>query len=238
MSGRPVGLHPANTAGFVPLIGNSIEIAHSTPEYGSVSPRVEMERMKPQSETRVQNMCQIILLVVVVCVIVCGLRRYIAPPSSFVVARRAQLGVVDMHVKLPPATQEKLFVARKPTDVGVLHNLTACSDANCVTDSSKAENEDKIRAFLEANSKAMIMVFAPWCPACTKALPEYANAAETSSMPMAIINADIVPQSLLVGPDSLMNLQYFPHVAKYQNGELSEFEGHITRENLLNVVAE
>lgn len=254
MSSRPVGMHPANTPMFVPLIGDSIEIPESIPEYGSTA-QLEIERTMPQNKEGRVPFVYKIMFVIVACVIIfvivdtfvmannvfATVERFFGVtskrPKPFRSARRAS-GNVDMHVKLPMATQEKLFVAQTPTDTGVLHNLTACNDVECTTDSNKAKNEDTIHAFLQANPEALLMVFAPWCPACTKALPEYAKAAESSPMPVAIINADMVPQTLLTGPDSLLNLQYFPHVAKHTNGGLSEFDGYLSHENLLRFVAD
>ena len=117
-------------------------------------------------------------------------------------------------------------------DTGVLHNLTMCdggecTDAKTVTDDTKKRHAENVRDFLKANPTAIIMVFAPWCPACTQTLPKYADIAGSSTVPMGIVNADMMPHSELAGPDSLFNLQYFPHIAVHKGGSLEEYTGPV-----------
>ena len=244
MTNRPSGFHPANN-GFVPLVGNSVEVVDALPEYRAVGSPVLVMRTAPQSKG-MPFACQILILAIVACLLVYAARRVTTASDSSSQAKSAkrgqmqQQGAVDPHVKLPEATQKKLFVADSHKDTGVLHNLTMCDggeckDAKTVTDEAKERHAENVRDFLKENPTAVIMVFAPWCPACTQALPKYADIAGSSTVPMGIVNADMMPHSELAGPDSLFNLQYFPHVAIKKGGSLQEHTGAIDHSGLSHI---
>ena len=136
----------------------------------------------------------------------------------------------DIHIKLDKTTAKKI---KKPGHKGKgLHNLTPCSghskekcqDTKKIDPSVHKETEKNVRDFLAKHPVCMVMVFAPWCPHCHTAMPEFAKAAEKSEVPFALINAEMMDPKLLQGESALFNVQYFPYILRRETkgGESSD----------------
>ena len=126
----------------------------------------------------------------------------------------------DVHLKLDKTLAKKV---KKPGSSGKgVHNLTPCDssdpskcqDVKKVDPSVHVQNEKHVREFLSKHPVSMIMVFAPWCPHCHTAMPEFAKAAEKCDVPFALINAELLPPKLLQGESALFNVQYFPFIMR------------------------
>lgn len=96
-------------------------------------------------------------------------------------------------------------------------SLCDCDDAattpegyKSMSDASKKKNAKNALNWMKENDTALIMVFAPWCSHCHKAMQPFVDAASQTSVPSLMLNAETVPNELFVGPNALFALQYFP----------------------------
>jgi thiol-disulfide isomerase/thioredoxin len=120
-----------------------------------------------------------------------------------------------------------------------INNLTKCnaSDTSCndfkkVEDAFKVSTTNNVKSFLTKNPDILIMVFAPWCPHCHTALPNFMKASSTvRGMKPCIMNAEMVDHTLLQD----MNVTHFPFIAASHNGMVQSdvFEGPPTVDELV-----
>lgn len=123
-----------------------------------------------------------------------------------------------------------------------VENLTHCSetDSKCkdfkkVDETLKIQNGSKLKEFDESNTNVMYMVYAPWCPHCHTALPKFCEASKKSDVKFALVNAELVPPTLLQGKDALLSVTHFPFLC-HKNKEkniLEVFKGAPTAENIV-----
>lgn len=87
-----------------------------------------------------------------------------------------------------------------------------------MTDAEKASCEKAARAVIARHAKAVVMIFAPWCPHCHTSMASYAAAASSSKLPFYMINAEALPRSAFSGANAIFNLEYFPSYGYTSNG--------------------
>lgn len=198
--------------------------------------------MMPESYQRVQYtdssqepkgapMCGLLIGFIVIVLLIwffarsgCGGQRVV---PVFVNGMRSKVdgkeGGDDVHIKMDKTITSKM---KKPGSTGKgLHNLTPCdaSDPSKCQDVKKidplvhTQNEKHVREFLGKHKVSMIMVYAPWCPHCHTAMPEFAKAASQCDVPFALINAELMPPKLLQGDSALFNVQYFPFIMRRES---------------------
>lgn len=78
------------------------------------------------------------------------------------------------------------------------------------TPGEKNDCEKKAREWLTKHPEAVIMVFAPWCGHCHKAMPLFAELATSSQLPFLMINAEAMPRTALSGESAIYPCQHFP----------------------------
>lgn len=113
----------------------------------------------------------------------------------------------------------------------------SCKDVSKVSDSVLKRNDSAVKSFLEENDECFLMIFAPWCAHCHNAMPKFTSASKKSTVPFAIINAELVSPSLIQGEDSTFDVKHFPYILKREaKGESSKhtvFKDHPTEDNLV-----
>ena len=86
---------------------------------------------------------------------------------------------------------------------------------------AKKDAEARVRAFLGQNPTAVLMIFAPWCPHCSNAMPTFAECAQrlSSRAKFMLVNAEALPTTAFSGEGAIVPIQYFPtFVAKQPAG--------------------
>lgn len=79
------------------------------------------------------------------------------------------------------------------------------------TDAEKEQCHKDAIAWLRSHEKAVVMIFAPWCGHChTQIKMMGALAAEITTYPIVLINAEAVPRMAISGPNAIYNVQHFP----------------------------
>jgi len=110
--------------------------------------------------------------------------------------------------------------AHLKTNLDSVTNLTPCADDDekCndfqkVDPSQKALHTSKVVEFDQehADEKCMYMIYAPWCPHCHTAMPNFVKASNDVDIPFAMINAELVDSSILQG-DKMFNITHFPYI--------------------------
>ena len=110
-------------------------------------------------------------------------------------------------------------VQGKMKESGV-QNLTPCAqkDYKSVPTSEKAKNDESVKRFVDAHPDAILLIWAPWCPHCHKAMPAVAEAAGKvkEDVPTALVNAEMVSPSLISGTDgkSVAKVTHFPFLMR------------------------
>lgn len=102
-------------------------------------------------------------------------------------------------------------------------NLTECieGDGEChdfknVAANFKKSTTEKVHEYLDTHPNMLILVYAPWCPHCHTALPEFMKVVDEvkDTVDVAILNAEMVERELL----GTMNITHFPYIAKCKDG--------------------
>lgn len=79
-----------------------------------------------------------------------------------------------------------------------------------MTDAEKSACEGACRTLLTKHAKAVVMLYAPWCPHCHNAMPGFASAAAKSKTPFVMINAEALPRTAFQGADAIAAVEFFP----------------------------
>lgn len=119
-------------------------------------------------------------------------------------------------------------------------NLTAClqGDVNCkdfknVSEEYKKRKTNEVKEYLQSHQNIMILIYAPWCPHCHTALPQFMEAAdELEDVDVAILNAEMVDRKLMGD----LEVTHFPFIAKSKDGLLHKevFKGRPQRKELVD----
>lgn len=147
-----------------------------------------------------------------------------APPNTKKVTH-------DAHMKSDETLKKSKVQNLTPCDP----NDSTCSDIKKVTTEVKNKSDEEILNFLLENDDAIIMVYAPWCGHCHNAMPHLHKASEKSSIPCALINAELVSEELLAG--KVFDVKYFPFIVrrtkKGETIEIKAFEDQPSEDNLV-----
>jgi len=171
------------------------------------------DETKPEQNSKLCTgmiICAIVILIIVLTTRMCGRSRSYRP-SMYASGRASHMGGVDCHAKTD-------F-----TNSGV-YNLTHCSetDASCkdvknVNKEVAVENGNKLVEFDKTHENCMYMVYAPWCPHCHKAMPNFVEASKASKTPFALVNAELLPPALIQGENAIVDVKHFPFFC-HKNG--------------------
>ena len=99
--------------------------------------------------------------------------------------------------------------------------LIDCQDASkdimafqTMQDSEKLQCHEKLLKWLAMHERAVLMVFAPWCPHCKQAMPLFHQLHQDVNVPFLMVNAEAFPKSTFLqaqnGKDPLIQCEYFP----------------------------
>lgn len=171
----------------------------------------------------------IIFLVIVILSSViggCAYKRRTA--DMYVSGMKAEVEEEVKDVHLPSVTFDKdcqNLTACKEND-------TTCSDIKTVSDELKIANAHKIVQKVEEHNRTMIMIYAPWCPHCHRAMPNFVEASKVNpDIQYMVINAELVPRTLLT---ESFKVSHFPFIIKKQVGKSDAvFKANPTKEALL-----
>ena len=101
-----------------------------------------------------------------------------------------------------------------------------CKDGKCMTEEDKTKLHKDLRAFLDKTPNVVLMVFAPWCPHCHNAMPQFTRMAQSAKKtPFCIVNAEALPRTAFTkgGENMIHALEYFPtFLVKKDGGKLEE----------------
>ena len=131
--------------------------------------------------------------------------------SSFL-ARNSSASSADAHCKYDPSSDSPCVLVTKcaPGDEG-------CSNLETISDETR---EDYRKRYEEATKKTpgafVFMAFAPWCPHCHDALPEFVKASKAASVPFLLVNAELLPRKFVTdsAKDGGLGVTHFPFIAK------------------------
>ena len=118
-------------------------------------------------------------------------------------------------------------------------NLTSCKegDSKCmdikkVDQALMMENAKKIMEELKLHEKMVILIYAPWCPHCHKAMPSFIEASKINpTSQYVVINAELVPRELLTETFKVSHFPFIVKVEKNKGGEI--FKAAPTKEDLV-----
>ena len=176
---------------------------HSKPTYNSPQMIHDLEdfSFSEQKTTDNSKLCTTIIIASIVILIIVFMtnmcKRKMRTPT-FISGRKSHMMGTDCHAK---------------TDFSdtAINNLTHCSenDKSCndfknVSDDHAIKNGDKLVEFDKEHPNVLYMVYAPWCPHCHKAMPNFVEASKKSNVPFALINAELMPHSLIQGDESIV----------------------------------
>ena len=141
---------------------------------------------KKQSHTQ---MCTGIIVVSIVILIIVLMRRMCTKtyhPSKYMSGRKSHMEGKDCHAKTDFSDTS-------------IHNLTHCSenDTSCnniktVVKEHAMKNGELFIEFDNAHSDYLIMIYAPWCPHCHRAMPNFMEASKKSNVKFALLNAELL----------------------------------------------
>ena len=117
---------------------------------------------------------------------------------------------------------------------------TKSTARDMTTSATAADNDKAVKEAMDRTSECMILVYAPWCPHCSAAIPAFKQASEKmGAMPFYMINHDRVSPSLVSGDNPpVVSVTHFPMVVKRMkkdNGDvvLMVLEEACTSENIM-----
>lgn len=80
------------------------------------------------------------------------------------------------------------------------------------TPEEKKACENNARQWMAAESRAIVMIFAHWCPHCKSTIPSLVETTKKLKCKTLMINADALPPSAFVGENAIHDLKYFPTI--------------------------
>ena len=125
--------------------------------------------------------------------------------------------------------QDDQFCPKEMMDAGKCVNLSECKkgDPGCavdkeVSEEKQAEYAANLRKFISENQTCVVMVYAPWCGHCTTAKPKFIEASNETDVKFGMVNGDLLPRSMIMGPNSLLQVSHYPFFAKFEKGTQGE----------------
>lgn len=71
-----------------------------------------------------------------------------------------------------------------------------------------------------SGSEAVVMIYAPWCPHCKTAMPDFAKLSkEHPGTLFVLIDAESLPGEAFSGPNALVQLEHFPTLVRKEKGK-------------------
>lgn len=145
-------------------------------------------------------------------------------------ARRSAFRGMDVH-------------ANMDVDSSSVVNLTYCAadDTKC-NDFTKVEEDtlklhgNILKKFDEKHDDYVALVFAPWCGHCKTALPKFCEASEEADVKCVLVNAEMIPPTLLQG--EIFNVTHFPFIVrrnKKSGGDDIVLKGEASKENIVEL---
>lgn len=97
----------------------------------------------------------------------------------------------------------------------------------------KQANDAKVMRFVNSQASVIVFIFAPWCPHCHQALPEFLAAGALTGSSMAIVNGEMCSRELLQG--ELANVTHFPYVCKRsQDGNITVMTAPLNKDAIVD----
>ena len=135
---------------------------------------------------------------------VSGMLSTIRSISGRVASILAVDGVLDankVYKQIPSGKVSLIDCPKAETDPQAWKKYSAADKKAC---------EKHAREWLKKHDKAVIMVFAPWCGHCHKAMPLFAETSSGTQLPFLMINAEAMPREALSGAGAIYSCEYFP----------------------------
>lgn len=121
-------------------------------------------------------------------------------------------------------------------NVDNLVNLTYCAedDETCKgkTNEAKKKYTEIVQKFCDETSDYVMMIYAPWCPHCHKAMPNLNEAAKNISQKVALVNADLVERHILQNKN--MEVTHFPFIVHVVDGNAVVMSEAPSQQNIEN----
>ena len=196
-----------------------------------------ISKLPPSMRTRQFMGVIVVLVVLVVCLLVYNKADRLKLGTDGIdrlskTARAYFSQTVDSPTIIQPAIL-KPHVDSNLIDMSFCDGDPLC-DGSKLTVTDKENNTQMVRTCLDENPICMIMVYAPWCKHCHTALPIVKESASIiSSMPVVIINSEMIKQSLL----SDISVTHFPFIAATSDSMASSnvLDMPVTLPNLKNL---
>tara|TARA_B100001769_G_C21858387_1_gene464980 strand:+ start:88 stop:693 length:606 start_codon:yes stop_codon:yes gene_type:complete len=126
------------------------------------------------------------------------------------------------------------YHAKMKFDDSNVENTTLCKegDSTCmdfknVAESVKEENVKNLKKVVDENTNIVLFIYAPWCPHCHTALPEYKKASKLSNKKFAVANAELLPRELL----GQLNVTHFPFICSKLSNKMKVYKGPLKADN-------
>ena len=198
------------------------------------------------------GMCTLVLGIIIV-IIVYTMMNYSCKSKQFVSGYISQIsqGISSkfsmLHEKISNASVSSKQVQLNKSDAYTVDmtnkdvwNLTACSsdDSSCndykkgIDDNLKNMYAQKLKTFVEENPKSTFMIYAPWCPHCHTAMPNFCDASKECEEKFALVNAELIPSNML--HEEPFKVSHFPYICKLDNMSVSVFQGDPTAKNIIS----
>lgn len=208
-----------------------MNVAYVTPE--------DFERFRtvqqPRHGSHKSSCCKMLMLIVIVAIVAIVMtspfcQKKLRDVPMYISGLKTVLknqAVSVKNVMVAPPPDDKYVATISPT----CHNLTPCNpeDGKCndfkqVDATFKTQTTATVRDFLQAHPNLLMLVYAPWCPHCHTALPEFMKASESvdKNISPCILNAEMVDSNVLME----MQVTHFPFIVRSNAGHTNVFQGN------------
>lgn len=119
--------------------------------------------------------------------------------------------------------------------INILISLLMIMAINCYEDEDGITvlNDDNYNQALKEFPNLIVKIYSPWCAHCQQLRPEYIEAAKIAKeqqLPIRFAEIDLISNAKTAAE---LNVEGFPTIKLYQNGESTEFEGERRAEPLI-----
>ena len=191
------------------------------------------------------NCSSIFMLIVIIVITIMITKQSIRVPSNIVSTMKAFIMARNTTTSESETKHDAHFdisdsLIKKSNVVNLTHcdpNDESCKILGKIDSDVLKKNDEKVQSFLNENPDSLIMVYAPWCQHCHRAMPEFIAASNESSLPFALINGELVSSHLVHGKDCLIDVQYYPFIFRRCkiDGKIEDtmLENAPTKQNIL-----